>query len=185
MRFVPSGLVSAIPGVSFQSRAIGVLHPANNASSRSLYRPEQPGRISIMPPSPSDSWQVRHPVSAGADVRFPKARAWNFNAPEGVADSLQVSSYKIDPLIRARNLLAKDRVRSLVFNVPEPMGPKVPLVSKPFSFACAGERLAVMDNSSVCAITLIFVNADIEDPRHTRWLNSSHEFPSIAAINHR
>jgi hypothetical protein len=52
--------------------------------------------------------------------------------------------YKVEPRIsgRARNLLAKDDDRAALLDDVEPCGPKVPLVSKPRSFACRAERLA-------------------------------------------
>jgi hypothetical protein len=40
------------------------------------------------------------------------------------------------------NLFAKDMLRSALADEVEEVGPKVPLVSKPISFACRAERLA-------------------------------------------
>jgi hypothetical protein len=52
--------------------------------------------------------------------------------------------YKIDPRLDSftRNLLSKEDWRSVLLNEPGKIWPEVPLVSKPFCWACAGERLA-------------------------------------------
>jgi hypothetical protein len=52
--------------------------------------------------------------------------------------------YKVDPRIdsAARNLLSKDDWRAALADEPVPRRPQVPLVIKPSSFACRGERLA-------------------------------------------
>jgi hypothetical protein len=39
-------------------------------------------------------------------------------------------------------LLAKDDARAALLDKPPPVRPEVPIISNPFSFACAGERLA-------------------------------------------
>ena len=58
--------------------------------------------------------------------------------------SFQVSENKIEPRpsSRAFNLLPKHDVRATLSDEPVEGGPKVPLVSKPASFACRAERLA-------------------------------------------
>jgi hypothetical protein len=52
--------------------------------------------------------------------------------------------YKVDPVIDsfARNLFSSDDWRAALLDEVMGRGPKVPLVSKPTSFACRGERLA-------------------------------------------
>jgi hypothetical protein len=61
-----------------------------------------------------------------------------------VVQRFHVSVYKVDPRLdsRARNLLSKDDWRAALADEPVPRRPQVPLVIKPSSFACRGERLA-------------------------------------------
>jgi hypothetical protein len=103
---------------------------------------------------------VRTPLSASAlvgvghpdrcksesltDMRRTEARRAGIRRPEGVARSFQVRLNKIEPSesVLARNLFAKDDVRSALADEMVECGPKVPLVSKSAAFACRGERLA-------------------------------------------
>jgi hypothetical protein len=78
------------------------------------------------------------------DMGRADARSAEINRPAGVARSFQVSLYKVEPAeaVLTRNLLAKDDWRAALSDEMMPSGPKVPLVSKPASFACRAERLA-------------------------------------------
>jgi hypothetical protein len=86
---------------------------------------------------------VGHPVQPLADVRRTDARSAEIRRPEGVARSFQVSVYKVEPSesVLARNLLTHDDARVALFDEVMERRPKVPLVSKPHSFACRAERL--------------------------------------------
>ena len=79
-----------------------------------------------------------------SDVRSADARSAQIRSPAGVTRPLQVSAYKVEPpeSILARNLLSKDDWRLALGDEVVEGGPKVPLVSKPRSLACRGERLA-------------------------------------------
>jgi hypothetical protein len=87
---------------------------------------------------------VGHEVQTLADVRGTDARRAKIRNPDGVTLSFQVSVNKVEPLesILARNLLSKDDWRAADSDEVMPCWPQVPLVSKPFSFACRAERLA-------------------------------------------
>jgi hypothetical protein len=87
---------------------------------------------------------VGQPKRSVSDVRRAAARSRERHTPEGVTHSFQVSLYKVEPEIcaTARNLFASDLLRLALLDKPLPSGPKVPLVSKPISFACRAERLA-------------------------------------------
>lgn len=87
---------------------------------------------------------VGHPISPLSDVRSTDARCRKRHKPEGVSHSFQVSLYKVEPCVcvTACNLFAKDMLRSALADEVEEVRPKVPLVSKPITFACRAERLA-------------------------------------------
>jgi hypothetical protein len=93
---------------------------------------------------PSDTVGVGQPESAMAWVRRTEARRRKRDTPEGVTQGFHVSLYKVEPsvAVTACNLLAKDALRAALGLEPVEGGPKVPLVSKPISFACRAERLA-------------------------------------------
>jgi hypothetical protein len=76
-------------------------------------------------------------------VRGAEARSAQISRPEGVARSFHVSLYKVEPVeaVIACNLFAKDDWRRALADEVVECGPKMPLVSKPFSFACRAERL--------------------------------------------
>jgi len=77
-------------------------------------------------------------------VRGTEARSAEIDRGKGVALDFHVSLNKVEPSksVRARNLLANDDARIALLDEMMESGPKVPLVSKPLSFACAAERLA-------------------------------------------
>jgi len=87
---------------------------------------------------------VTHPEKAISDVRRTDARRRKRDCPEGVTHGFQVNLYKVDPrfCVLARNLLSKHDWRSALLDDPMEVWPKVPLVIKPKSLACRGERLA-------------------------------------------
>jgi hypothetical protein len=87
---------------------------------------------------------VGHPVKPLALVGSTEARSRGHDRPNGVACDFQVSRYKVEPCeaVLSRNLLAKDKLRAALRDEMEEGGPKMPLVSKPFPFACRAERLA-------------------------------------------
>ena len=77
-------------------------------------------------------------------MRRADARSAQIGACDGVRRTFQVRANKVEPYktILACNLLTKDLFRLALLDEMEPIGPKVPLVSKPACFACRGERLA-------------------------------------------
>lgn len=77
-------------------------------------------------------------------MRRPEARSAEIERPEGVSRCFHVSLYKVEPTeaVLRRNLLSKDFRRSALADEMVPVGPKVPLVSKPACSACRAERLA-------------------------------------------
>jgi len=87
---------------------------------------------------------VGHPVEPVTDVRSTDARSRERRCPEGVTHGFQVSLYKVDPRVSvlACNLLSKDDWRLALADEPMEVRPEVPLVIKPSSRACLGERLA-------------------------------------------
>jgi len=77
-------------------------------------------------------------------VRRAAARSTEIGRPHGVVRIFQVIVNKVEPeqSILARNLFAKNNVRSALSDEMVPGWPQVPLVSKPAAFACRAERLA-------------------------------------------
>lgn len=73
-----------------------------------------------------------------------EARSAGINRPDGVTRSFQVRRYKVEPseAVFARDLFAKNDVRSALLDEPVDGGPEVPLVIKPAAFASRAERLA-------------------------------------------
>ncbi|APZ81819.1 hypothetical protein vBEliSR6L_54 [Erythrobacter phage vB_EliS_R6L] len=84
------------------------------------------------------------PGFGAAPPVHPEARSAGNDRPAGVANSVQIRRYKIVPpeAVLACNLLPNDDDRADMLDEPVPVRPKVPLVSKPISCACRGERLA-------------------------------------------
>ncbi len=126
------------------SQAIGVGQPASRATSfsgRALCVSSLPGSLA---PFQSRAAGVGHPVEAVSDVRCADARSRERDRPDGVTQVFQVIRYKVDPsvCVAACNLLSKDRCRLTLLDEVVPVRPEVPLVIKPSSFACRGERLA-------------------------------------------
>lgn len=127
------------------SIACGVGQPAIRATSFSggplPPRSCTPARSA---PFQSRAWGVGHPVEAVADVGRADARSRERLRPKGVTQSLQVKKYKVDPrvCVSTRNLFAKNKSRAALLDEVVEVGPQVPLVSKPRSFACRAERLA-------------------------------------------
>lgn len=119
-----------MPAVSFQSLALGVAQLATT------------DRFSLTPVSAV--WGVGHEPRSVPTVRGTDARSRHNDRPEGIATRFQVSLYKVEPhsRTRARNLFSKHDARLALLDEMEPCGPKVPLVSKPKSFACFAVRLA-------------------------------------------
>jgi hypothetical protein len=77
-------------------------------------------------------------------LRRTEARSRGNDRPAGVTHAFQVSVNKVEPssAVLSRNLLSKNDRRLADADEVEPRRPQVPLVSKPASFACRGERLA-------------------------------------------
>ncbi len=77
---------------------------------------------------------VGHPVQPLPDVRRADAVCAQYDRPAGVAFSLQVCEYSIEPTVpnRTRNLLAKDDARAALADEPEHVGPEMTLVAGAF-----------------------------------------------------
>jgi hypothetical protein len=77
-------------------------------------------------------------------VRSADARSAGIECPAGVSLSFQVRANNVEPRepVLARNLLAKDDVRSMVADEGGEHRPEVALVVEASSFACVTERLA-------------------------------------------
>jgi hypothetical protein len=77
-------------------------------------------------------------------LRRTEARSRGNDRPDGVTHAFQISVNKVEPssAVLSRNLLPKNDRRFADADEVEPRRPQVPLVSKPASFACRGERLA-------------------------------------------
>jgi len=143
-----------MPSLSFQSRALAVLQPdkvlafpdMEPADCKSLISPT--GKGSHVPGDHGISAKAYGPFQAprfgAAPPVQPEARSADNDRPAGVACSVQIVRYKIVPpeAVFRRNLLASNDPRPAVLDKPMPVRPKVPLISKPFSCACRGERLA-------------------------------------------
>jgi len=127
LRSVPSGLVPvvAMPGVSFQSRALGVAQPLTECAA-----------VQSQPDSDE--------VEALTDVRRTDARSAQISSPEGVARSFQINAYSVEPreAVRARNLLSKDDWRAALANETEPGGPEMTLIVGALASAGDAEGLA-------------------------------------------
>lgn len=77
-------------------------------------------------------------------MRTADARSWQIERPAGVASSLQVSEYKVEPRPSslARNLLSNDDSRSTGGDESEPLGPEVEITGESAATSGAGEVLA-------------------------------------------
>ena len=136
-------------GVPFAGRATGVGQAVNSTVpgnfKTGLSWP--PAEYAYLLPEASFTTGVGQPICAPvcsvATVRRPDARSREYRRPEGVAASFQIRRYKVEPspTSRAFNLFPKHDVRATLADEPVEGGPKVPLVSKPASFACRAERL--------------------------------------------
>lgn len=143
-----------MPSLSFQSLAEAVLQPdkvlafpdMEPADCKSLISPV--GKGSQVPGDQGIGAKAYGPFQpprfGAAPPVQPEARSAGNNRPAGVADSSQVVRYKIVPpeAVLARNLLPNDDDRADMLDEPMPVRPNVPLISKPLSCACRGERLA-------------------------------------------
>src|SRR5690606_36904979 len=113
----PSGRSVAMPGVSFQSRALGVTH--NDASFG-----DEPQTVTAVGRIDGTSRDNRR--------------------PPGVADPFQISEHSVDPILanRRRNLLSHEDSGPAGTGESKKVGPQVPIVSLGFAFARDAERLA-------------------------------------------
>jgi len=68
---------------------------------------------------------VGHPIKSLPYVRSTDARSAGIKRPDGVARYFQVNRYKVEPSesVFRRNLLAKDRDRTALFDEIEERGP--------------------------------------------------------------
>jgi hypothetical protein len=106
--------VVAIPGVSFQSRALGVTQP------------------------------LRDPVETLADVGSADARSAEIDRCEGVTRSFHVRVNKVEPseAVLACNLLTKADRRAALSGEPVEMWPEMSLVGEATSLTGTAEGLA-------------------------------------------
>lgn len=137
-----SGSVVPAPAEPFavavgQPDKVLTLSDVDSADSKSLISPL--GKGSHVPGNQGIGTKAYGPFQApgfgAAPPDQPKARSAGNDRPSGVANSVQISRYKIVPpeAVFACNLLAKDDVRAALIDEPVPVRPKVPLVSKSIS----------------------------------------------------
>ena len=121
----PPEAVAAVNPVSISPETVQRYGSARCSSSLSLYFPAHPLRISMTPPTWSLADGLRHPVQSLPDVRGTEARSAGIDRPNGVTNSFHVRTYKVAPRtsVTARNLLAKDRVRSALMDEMAERGP--------------------------------------------------------------
>lgn len=93
---------------------------------------------------PSFAIGVGHEPESLSDMRSADARSAAIDRPAGVVLTFQVRRNKVEPAksVVARNLFTKDDSRTADADKVVPVRPYVPLIIKPCSFACRGERLA-------------------------------------------
>lgn len=133
----------------FQSLAEGVAQLARVAAPSRSMPPMWVGVDFIFGP-PLDVLGVGHPlrgcgnVEALADVRGTEARSAKIERPDGVVLRFQVRLNNVEPSesVLWRNLFAKDRYRLSRGDEPEPLRPKMSVVSNAFLFPRDRERLA-------------------------------------------
>jgi hypothetical protein len=91
----------------------------------------------------SSVFGVSHPVKPLSDVRRADAVCAQYTMPDGVAFSLQVCTYSVEPAVadRAFNLFTKDAVRAALADEAEERGPEVPVVALGFPLPRRRERL--------------------------------------------
>lgn len=101
----PSGRVSAIPGVSFQSRVVTVIHTAISTDGGGLVMSDEIETIST--------------------VRGVDGTSREYERPAGVVDAFQVSEYSVEPMQpnRCRNLLSKEHSGPPCTEQSEEVGP--------------------------------------------------------------
>lgn len=133
-----------MPGVSFQSRALGVTHSAVTCAARSG---EFPRSTSTRAPSgvridlsASDATGVGHKPKPVASVGRVDGTSRDNDRPAGVADPFQVSSDSVEPVLanRRRNLLSHEDSGPSGTDESKQVGPQVPIIS--LGFALAGDR---------------------------------------------
>jgi hypothetical protein len=103
-----------MPGVSFQSLVVGVIHVASD------------------------------PIEPLSDVGGIHRASRDINAPAGVTFSLQISAHSVEPTIASlsRNLLSHDDRGPTGGDEAMEVGPQVPWIVCTGSFACDRKRLA-------------------------------------------
>jgi hypothetical protein len=76
---------------------------------------------------------VRHPPQSLSDVERADTASRETDRPRGVAFSLQVIAYKVEPAVgnRCFNLLTKHRVRAALADEAKPGRPKVARIVAP------------------------------------------------------
>jgi hypothetical protein len=145
----PASLYVSVPG----DPAIGVGQPASIACapmSETLPFGFRPLRTRKLSGDPLEGFAfgvahpVGHPPQPLSDVRREDAVCAEYDRPNGVAFSLQVCRYSIEPPVpnRAFNLLAKDAARATLADEPEHVGPEVAVVGLRLLLPGGAEGLA-------------------------------------------
>ena len=106
-----------MPGVSFQSRSLQVIHSAASLGD--------------------------DPETVAAMGRIDGTSRDN-GRPAGVVDAFQVSKHSVEPILanRCRNLLSHEDSGPSGTGEAKQLGPQVPIVILGFALACDAERLA-------------------------------------------
>jgi hypothetical protein len=97
------------------------------------------------------------------DVGCARARSAQIGGPDNISQCFQVSAYSGEPFPSslARNLLAKQRDRSALFDKLVENGPQVSFIFMSSLFTGYRERLAVVDDNPVCGVAFIVLNRQI------------------------
>lgn len=117
IRLLPSGRCATMPGESFQSRVVAVIHSAISMADE----PEPVASVGRVDGTSRDNGR-----------------------PAGVADAFQVSTHSVEPVLanRCRNLFSHECSGPAGADESEKVGPQVPIVSLGFALAGDRERLA-------------------------------------------
>ena len=156
VRSDPSGFVPvvAMPGLSFQSRELGVAHrvmafPSVSPKPFPLFAVSLHRSRRAISLSRSVVWNsfrvgVGHKPEAISSMGRIDGTSRDNGSPEGVADAFQVRMHSVEPILsnRRRNLLSHDDSGAAGSDEAEELGPEVALVFLPLALSGNGERLA-------------------------------------------
>jgi hypothetical protein len=114
-----------------------------------------------------------------------KCRRRHIEAAHRIPRRIEVAFDPVEPLdpVLGTDLLAEEHGRLQLADQFESHRPQVALVFHPSPLPGRRERLAVMDDRSVRAITLVLGDSDIVNTPHSRFGDLPDEFPSVIAVD--